>query len=189
MPVGKEACTERHSGLSFNENCTVPELRGLEILLRGSVMAYWRMQLHPSESSVAIQHTVSSLTAGYIGLDFESDVPDMLTIQKSDLPEKQRVYWAFAHEMAEDDRVLIFAHNFPFALARVKGPYNYIRSIAPEIGVWFRHFREVDEIRYYGDFLTNAHDWEPIPMPATINALRDRGAASYQLIDRWLRNA
>lgn len=149
-------------------------------------MAYWRMQLHPNDSETAIEYTVKSLTAGYIGLDFETDVSDLLTVEQSDLPQNQRVYWAFAHEMQEGDWVLIFAHNFPFALVRVKGSYNCIRSIAPEIGVWFRHFREVDEIRYYGDLVTNAHDWEAIPMPATINALRDRGAASYQLIEKWL---
>lgn len=99
------------------------------------------MQLHPSESEGAVRHTVESLSAGYVGLDFASDVPDLLTVQQSALPENQRNYWAFAHEMDIGDYILLFTHHFPFALARVAGPYNFIRSAAPEIGVWFRHFR------------------------------------------------
>jgi hypothetical protein len=149
-------------------------------------MAYWRMQLHPGESGGAIRHTVESLSAGYIGLDFASDVPDLLTVPQSALPENQRNYWSFAHEMNTDDWVLLFTHHFPFALARVAGPYNYIRSAAPEIGVWFRHFRKVGDVRYYGDFVTNARTWEPITMTATITPLRERGSASYQLIEMWL---
>jgi len=144
------------------------------------------MQLHPSESGGAVQHTVESLTAGYIGLDFSADVPDLLTTSQGALPDSQRNYWAFAHEMDIGDRVLLFTHHFPFALATVSGEYNYIRSIAPEIGVWFRHFRKVDEVRYYGDFVTNARNWEPITMTATITPLRDPHSASYQLIEHWL---
>jgi hypothetical protein len=105
------------------------------------------------------------------------------------LPENQRYYWSFAHEMEIGDRVLLFAHHFPFALARVSGPYNYIRSIAPEIDVWFRHFRTIDDVRYYGDFVTNVQTWEPIPMTATITPLRDSAKQSYQLIRRWLGDA
>ena len=82
--------------------------------------------------------------------------------------------------------MLLFTHHFPFALARVAGPYNYIRSRAPEIGVWFRHFRRVDSIQYYGDFVTNARTWERLTMTATITPLRDEGSASYQLIRGWL---
>lgn len=149
-------------------------------------MAYWRMQLHPSESQGAVRHTVDSLSAGYIGLDFVTDVPDLLTVPQSALPENQRNYWSFAHEMEVGDWVLLFTHHFPFALARIAGSYNYIRSIAPEIGVWFRHFRRVDEVRYYGDFMTNARNWEPITMTATITPLREPGSASFQVIERWL---
>lgn len=149
-------------------------------------MTYWRMQLHPSESEGAIRHTVESLSAGYVGLDFAEDVPDLLTVRQDTLPENQRNYWAFAHEMDVGDRILLFAHHFPFALVKVAGPYNYIRSIAPEIGVWFRHFRRIDDVRYYGDFNTNARNWEPITMTATITPLRDVTTISYQLIRRWL---
>ncbi|MGH7183227.1 MAG: hypothetical protein ACREJN_14790 [Nitrospiraceae bacterium] len=149
-------------------------------------MTYWRMQLHPGESEGAVKHTVESLSAGYIGLDFSADVADLLTVGQDALPNNQRNYWAFAHEMAVGDRVLLFTHHFPFALARVSGPYNYIRAAAPEIGVWFRHFRAVDDVRYYGDFVTNARAWEPIPMTATITPLRENTSASYELIERWL---
>jgi hypothetical protein len=149
-------------------------------------MAYWRMQLHPSESEGAVRHTVESLSAGYIGLDFAGDVSDLMTISQSDLPERQRNYFAFAHEMEPGDWILLFTHHFPFAAARIAGPYNYIRSAAPEIGVWFRHFRKVDGIRYYGDFVTNVKDWEKIVMTATITPLRDENSASYKLLQDWI---
>jgi hypothetical protein len=149
-------------------------------------MNYWRMQLHPSESKGAIKHTVEGLSAGYVGLDFAVDAPDLLTVTQDSLPENQRSYWAFAREMEIDDRVLLFAHHFPLALARVSGSYNYIRTAAPEIGVWFRHFRAVDDVRYCGDFVTNARAWEPITMIATMTPLRDTTSASYQLIEDWL---
>jgi|ERR1019366_3612863 hypothetical protein len=149
-------------------------------------MTYWRMQLHPGESGEAVRHTIDSLSAKYIGLDFATDVPDMTTISRDDIPENQRHYWAFAHEMAEGDRVLLFAHHFPFALVRVAGPYNFIHACAPEIGVWFRHFRRVNDIRYFGDFVTNAHNWEHLTMAATITPLREPGSGSYRLIERWL---
>lgn len=40
-------------------------------------MTYWRMQLNPAEHGRAMEHTVTSLAAGYIGLDFEPDVGDL----------------------------------------------------------------------------------------------------------------
>jgi hypothetical protein len=67
--------------------------------------------------------------------------------------------------------------HFPFALVRVSGDYNYIRSHAREIGVWFRHLRSVDDIRYYGDFVTDARSWEQITMTATITPLRESATA------------
>ena len=149
-------------------------------------MTYWRMQVHPGDSENAIKHTVESISADYIGLDFVTDVPDLLTVSQEALPENQRNYWAFAHEMELGDRVLLFAHHFPLALVRVAGHYNYIRTKAPEIGVWFRHFRKVDDIRYYGDFVTDARKWEYIAMTATITPLRDPKTKSFQLIKEWL---
>jgi hypothetical protein len=151
-------------------------------------MAYWRMQLHPGESEEAVRHTVESLSAGYVGLDFAGDVSDLMTISQNDLPEKQRNYWAFAHEMEIGDWILLFTHHFPFAAARIAGPYNYIRSAAPEIGVWCRHFRKIDGVRYYGDFVTNAKDWEKIVMTATITPLRDEKSASYKLLQGWVKH-
>lgn len=135
------------------------------------------------------KHTVESLSAGYVGLDFGHDVPDLLSLPQTALPENQRNYWAFAHEMQVGDRVLLFAHHFPFALARIAGDYNYVRAAVPELGVWFRHFRPVDDIRYFGDFITNASTWEPITMTATITPLRDPQSESYKLIQRWLNGA
>lgn len=149
-------------------------------------MPYWRMQLHPSESEGAIKHTVESLSAGYIGLDFAVDVPDLTTVAQSELPENQRNYWAFAHEMKVGDHVLLFAHHFPFALAKVAGEYNYVRAAVPELGVWFRHFRAVEDVRYFGDFITNARTWPQITMTATITPLRNTDTESHQLIEHWL---
>lgn len=114
------------------------------------------MQLHPASPGEAVEQTIKCLSAGYIGLDFSADVGDLLVAQQTSLPPNQRDYWAFAHEMMEGDLVLIMAHHFPVALVRVVGPYNYIRSVR-RTGVWFRHFREVDGIRFYADFRTNAH--------------------------------
>ncbi len=152
-------------------------------------MTYWRIQLHPDKPGEALKHCVESLAAGYIGLDFAAKVGDLKKTTQSTLPENQKDYWAFAHEMVIGDKVLIIAHHFPFALATVVGDYNYIRSGAPEIGVWFRHFRRVKDIRYYGDFVTNAHDWESIKMTDTISPLRDPSSKSYQLIEAWAHSA
>lgn len=149
-------------------------------------MTYWRMQVHPGDSVNAIKHTVESISAGYIGLDFITDIPDLTTISQETLPENQKIYWAFAHEMKIGDHVLLFAHHFPLALVRVAGDYNYIREKAPEIGVWFRHFRKIDDVRYYGDYITDARKWEYLTMTATITPLRDPNSASYKLIDEWL---
>ena len=79
-------------------------------------MAYWRMQLHPDDSSEALKHAMGSLVAGYIGLDFAGGAGDLMTVEKATLPDGQKDYWAFAHGMAIDDIVLIIVHHFPFAL-------------------------------------------------------------------------
>jgi hypothetical protein len=147
-------------------------------------MTFWRMQLHPAEASHSALHAGRSLAAGLIGLDFENDVGDLLRAKKTDLGNQQN-YWAFAHEMKEGDFVLIIAHHFPFALVEVKGGYNYMRETAPEIGVWFRHFRRVERVRYYADFVTNAHNWESIAMTDTISPLRESTSKSYTLIEHW----
>lgn len=149
-------------------------------------MAYWRMQLHPDESGEAVKHTVESLAAGYIGLDFRETVGDLTTIEQDTLPETQRKYWQFAHGMQEGDYVLIITHHFPFALVRIAGPYNYIKTPVGEIGVWFRHFRKVDNVRYYSDHKTNALEWERTTMTDTISPLHTTDGISYRLIENWL---
>ena len=151
-------------------------------------MAYWRMQLHPDDASEAIGHAVRSLAAGYIGLDFATDVGDLNRTTWEQLPQKQKPYWAFAHEMGVGDRVLVVVHALPFALAAVDGEYNYIRNRTPEIGVWFRHFRKVKDVRYYGDYKTDAHDWPRTKMTDTICPLRRDDTISYQLIEEWLQS-
>lgn len=148
-------------------------------------MTYWRMQLHPNEPGGALKHSVESLVAGYIGLDFTTDVGDLTRATQSSLPQNAKDYWAFAHEMTIGDRVLIIVHHFPLAITTVAGDYNYIHAPAPEIGVWFRHFRAVENVQYYGDRVTNARSWEQITMTDTISPLRDSTSMSYQLIDSW----
>jgi hypothetical protein len=152
-------------------------------------MTFWRMQLHPDNASEAMRHAVKSLAADYVGLDFETEVGDLTRITKEQMEQLapgQKKYRAFADEMAEGDKVLIMVHNFPFALVTVDGDYNYIRKLAPEIGVWFRHFRKVKDVLYYSDYETNARNWKSIPMPETIAPLRDQNGDTYQLIEEWL---
>ncbi len=148
-------------------------------------MPYWRMQLHPAEPGEALRYAVESLAAGYIGLDFGVEVGGLTQTTQTALPENQKDYWAFAHGMAVGDRVLITVHHFPFALVRVAGEYNHIRSTAPKIGVWFRHFRRVDDVTYYGDFRTDVRQWEQLRMTDTISPLRDPGSRSYRLVQEW----
>jgi hypothetical protein len=88
--------------------------------------------------------------------------------------------------MSEGDLVLIYVHNYPFALARVSGPYNYIKTPVPELGVWFRHFRRVSEVRYYSDLVTNPLAWERSVTTATITPLRKEDTPSMKLINEWL---
>jgi hypothetical protein len=143
------------------------------------------MRLHPNKLDRASSLAAQSLTAGFIGLDFERDVGDLLRATQQSLPSQHRDYWAFAHDMQVNDSVLIICHHVPFALVTVAGDYNYIRNPVPEIGVWFRHFRRVQEVRYYSDFITNAGAWQQIKMTDTISPLNDPQSASYQLIQSW----
>jgi hypothetical protein len=48
--------------------------------------------------------------------------------------------------MKKGGSLLVIAHPFPFALARVAGPCNCIRRAQPYIGVWFRPFHEVLDV-------------------------------------------
>ena len=148
-------------------------------------MTYWRMQLHPADSEHAIKYSIESLAAGYIGLDFNRNVGDLTKIPQEKLPLTQRDYWAFAHEMKNGDCVLIIAHHFPFALTTIAGKYNYIREKAPELGVWFRHFRKVKSVKYYADYITDANSWQRLTMTDTISILRDSNSLSFRLIEAW----
>ena len=150
-------------------------------------MAYWRMQLHPARPGESLKHCIESLAACYVGLDFSAEVGDLKETTREKLPERQKPYWGFAHDMEPGDTVLVIAHHFPFALATVEGDYNYVRQVAPEIGVWFRHFRKVRDVHYYGDIQTNARKWDQLKMTETIAHLRDPETASYKLIETWLR--
>lgn len=148
-------------------------------------MAYWRMQLHPDTPGESVIRATESLSAGFIGLDFEHDVGDLERTKQSKLPRQHRKYWAFAHKMACDDTVLIIAHHFPFALVTIAGNYNYIKEPVPEIGVWFRHFRQVKDVHYYADRVKNASSWKQIRMTDAISPLHDPKSQSYKLIANW----
>lgn len=148
-------------------------------------MTYWRMQLHPDDSESAVAHTTRSLGRGYIGLDFAEPPGDLTDVAAEDIPQTQRDYWDFAHTMREGDFVLVVAHHYPCALARVSGPYNYIREPDQELGVWFRHFRRVEVLGYYSDLVTNPARWEQTTMTDAISVLSDTDSLSHQLIDRW----
>ena len=149
-------------------------------------MAFWRMQLHPSESDRSVAHAMRSIGLGYIGLDFADPPGDLTDVPRDSIPGSQRDYWEFAHVMAEGDVVLIVAHHYPCALVRVTGGYNYIRDPAPEIGVWFRHFRRVEVLGCYADFVTHPMEWEKTTMTDTISILHTKTGKSYELIERWL---
>ena len=151
-------------------------------------MANWRMQIHPDAAPEAMRHAVESLASGYIGLDFAGDVGDLSRVTREQLTQ-QKPYLQFAHDMEVGDRVLIMVHHFPFALVTVDGAYNYIRNVAPELGVWFRHFRKVKDVRYFADYRTDARNWPHITMTDTICPLRRDATASSQLIEEWLQAA
>jgi hypothetical protein len=144
------------------------------------------MQLHPNEPKKSVYYAAQSLSAKLVGLDFREDPGDLKLVDRNALDANEKVYLLFAEEMELGDYILVFAHNFPFALARVDGPYNYIKEKVPELGVWFRHFRRVTDVRYYGDFKTNAKAWESTTMTATITPLRKADSDSQRLIDEWL---
>lgn len=146
-------------------------------------MAYWRMQLHPSESEFSMQYASKSLAAGFIGLDFKEEVGDLLLTASDKLPDGQKDYFDFATRMKIGDKVLVIVHHFPFAVVTISGDYNYILRPEPELGVWFRHFRRVEGVKYYADFKTNAKAWQNIKMTDTISILIDKNSMSYKLIE------
>jgi len=150
-------------------------------------MNYWRMQLHPNEAESAAYYTSQSIAAGFIGLDFATEVGDLLAEEHQNILDTQKDYLAFAKEMQPGDKVLIILHHFPFAVVTVEGDYNYIRRTEPELGVWFRHFRRVRDVIYFADYITNAKSWEQYTMTDAIAALRDPNSKSYRLIEEMTK--
>jgi hypothetical protein len=149
-------------------------------------MVFWRMQLHPSDPGRAAMHTVRSLGAGFIGLDWPRDPGDLTLLDPSALPDGVTANdVGFATKMQVGDQVLVIVHHFPFALATIESDYNYIRAEVPALRIWFRHFRHVRDVRYYADRVTNAHEWEAIKMTSTVQLLSDPDSLSYRLISSW----
>ena len=148
-------------------------------------MNYWRMQLHPDDSSSAVAATMKSLGLGYIGLDFANPPGDLTDVSRDHIDKTQRDYWDFSHTMQMKDLVLVVAHHYPCALAEVEGDYNYIRRPQEELGVWFRHLRKIRVLGCYADLVTNPSNWERVTMTDTISILKDKAGISYQLIERW----
>ena len=62
-----------------------------------------------------------------------------------------------------------------------------MRTPLPEHGILFRHFRPVDEVRFYADLSPNARERESIPMTGRMAPLNDPNSMSCQSIERWLR--
>ena len=145
-------------------------------------MNYWRMQLHPNDSSKAADYAVQSLAANFIGLDFKTNVGDLLMNENQNILSTQKDYKSFAKDMQKGDKVLIIVHHFPFAVVTIDGNYNYIRNVVPEIGVWFKHFRRVKDVIYYSDYKTNVKKWEKIIMTDTISILKTKTSKSFKLI-------
>jgi len=150
-------------------------------------MTYWRMQLHPNEAESAAHYTSKSIAAGFIGLDFATEVGDLLAEEHQNILDTQKDYLAFGKEMQPGDKVLIIVHHFPFAVVTVDGDYNYIRRTEPELGVWFRHFRRVRDVIYFADYITNAKSWEQYTMTDAIAVLRDPNSKSYRLIEEMTK--
>ena len=133
-----------------------------------------------------MKYAVESLAAGFIGLGFREDPGDLTKIDKGDLEGPEKNYWRFAHEMNIGDAVLVIVHHFPFAVLKVEREYNYLREPVSDLGVWFRHFRPVEDVHYFADHNTNAKEWEQIPMTDTVSPLRREETDSYQLIEEML---
>jgi hypothetical protein len=154
---------------------------------QGPMSRYWRMQLHPARPRESIRYCVTSLAAGFIGLDFAGGDQDLRQINKKNLPEGQRDFMDFAKRMNKGDKVLIVAHNLPFALATVSGDYNHIAQPEEELGIWFRHFRRVKNVRYYADYRTNVRTWDRVIMPDTLSIL-GRKTQTYRIMKQWERD-
>lgn len=141
------------------------------------------MQLHPNDADNSAFYANQSVAAGFIGLDFATEVGDLLSDEQKNILAAQKDYVHFANNMEKGDKVLIIVHHFPFAVVTVDGDYNYIRKTEPELGVWFRHFRRIKDAIYFSDYKTNAKSWEQYVMTDTISILNDPKSKSYKLIE------
>ena len=155
-------------------------------------MTYWRMQLHPDDSTFASFYAYQSIAKGFIGLGFAKDVGDLLKLNSITELGKQSVYLPFATQMKKDDLVLVMSHHNPLAVVKITSEYNYIRKVLPELGVWFNHFRTIakDSSIYYSDVITNVKEQESIVMTTTLSSL-SQNTQSYQLIKamvEWDKN-
>ena len=156
-------------------------------------MVYWRMQLHPDNSNLSVKHTTESLSAGFIGLGFGKDEPgDLKKVKPTDpslkLDKNEDRYWQFADDMQIGD----ICHNQPFALTKVTGDYNFIKTTVKEIGVWFNHFRAIDKkyTKYFFDLDASKRDQlkeliKDLPNQMTIQKHTDSTVKVYQFIDKW----
>lgn len=147
---------------------------------------YWRMQLHPAQPGQSSRHCSESLAAGFVGLDFAEDSGDLRRAKASELPTGQRDYMDFATRMKIGDKILIIAHHFPYAMVTVAGDYNYIARREIELGIWFRHFRRIKDVRYYADHKTNVRAWDQLRMVDAFSSLKPT-SQSYQLMKEWER--
>jgi hypothetical protein len=116
-------------------------------------------------------------------LGYIKDFGDLTRV--SDPATLPQGWYDFACRVAVGDKVLIFAHHHPFALATVDGDYNYIRTPVPMIGVPFRHFRRVRDVKYYGDCVTNPREWDRVVMTNAFSVLNDPNSQSYRIIEEW----
>jgi hypothetical protein len=157
------------------------------------------MQLHPEcYKDRAAEYAVQALARGFVGFSFWSDPGDLRRVELSSLPDQVgKPEVEFATEMNVGDKILVFVHQYPFALVMVasdycyrprprRPPWKWGEVIFPELGVWFNHFRRVKDVWYYADYKTNPRDWEQIPTPMTIQRLTASKGKVRELIQRWL---
>ena len=95
-------------------------------------MNYWRMQLHPNEAESAAYYASESLVAGFIGLDFATDVGDLLAEEDHNILDTQKDYVAFAKEMAKGRNQL----SSPRRIARFQAMLNASKPQCKPLPGW-----------------------------------------------------
>jgi hypothetical protein len=154
---------------------------------------YWCMQMHPTEQQEwALAHTVDALSRGIIGFGFGGDDPGDL--RQPDPASRRRCGTIhphevlFATEMQKGDLVLVFAHNRPFALACVDGPYVYLSSPLPQLSKyqWLTHVRVVRQVTYFDDQPKDIRDLNKnIQMTSTLQELVNEDKLTRRLMEAW----